>query len=128
MRDWSRRSGCGEDCVLNPNSAVQSNTAIKRQTLRSENNGPVPCSGLQSPVLQRISGENCHPEASTLDGIEIVRFCVFAPPGSPLDRYTNNLYWRIRTEWPIVGSMFPINIPWRKRAASDAPNFAEASE
>ena len=32
-------------------------------------------------------GKIATPEASTLDGIEIVRFCVFAPPGSPLDRY-----------------------------------------
>ena len=28
----------------------------------------------------------------------------------------------------MSGLMFPINIPCRKRAASDAPNFAEASE
>jgi hypothetical protein len=25
-------------------------------------------------------------DQSTIDGIEIVRFCAFAPPGSPLDR------------------------------------------
>ena len=28
----------------------------------------------------------------------------------------------------MIGLMFPINIPCRKRAASDAPNFAEAGE
>jgi hypothetical protein len=41
-----------------PNCAVQSDAAIKRQTLRSEDNGPVPCSGLQSPLLQRTSGKS----------------------------------------------------------------------
>jgi hypothetical protein len=35
-----------------------SDAAIKRQAFRSEDNGPVPCSGLQSPLLQRPSGKS----------------------------------------------------------------------
>ena len=36
---------------MTPDSAVQSATAIERQALRSEDNGPVACIGLQAPVL-----------------------------------------------------------------------------
>jgi hypothetical protein len=72
---------------LNPDSAVQSDAGIKRQALQSECNGPAAYSGLQSPVLQRTPGNIASPGPSTLDRIEIVRFCAFAPPGSPLDRY-----------------------------------------
>jgi hypothetical protein len=46
----------------------------------------VACSGLQSPVLQRTSRKITSPGASTLDSIEIARFCAFAPPGLPLDQ------------------------------------------
>jgi hypothetical protein len=74
--------------LMNPDSAVQSDTSIKRQALQSECNGPVACSGLQSSVLQRTPRKITSPGASTLDGIEIVRFRAFAPPGSPLDQYT----------------------------------------
>src|ERR671914_2683490 len=73
---------------LNPDSAVQSDTVIKRRALQSEGNGPAACSSLQSPVLQRTRGEITSPGPSTLDSIEIVRFCAFAPPGPPLDQYT----------------------------------------
>jgi hypothetical protein len=48
----------------------------------------VACSGLQSPALQRTLRKITNPGASTLDSIEIVRFCAFAPPGSTLDQYT----------------------------------------
>jgi hypothetical protein len=72
---------------FNPDSVVQSDAAITRQALQSECNGSAACSGLQSPVLQRTSGKITSPGPSTLDSIEIVRFCAFAPPGSPLDLY-----------------------------------------
>jgi len=81
-RHFQSSFGTGE---FNPDSAVQSDTSIKRQALQSECNGPVACSGLQSPVLQRTPEKITSPGASTVDSIEIVRFCAFAPPGSPLD-------------------------------------------
>jgi hypothetical protein len=37
-------------------------------------------------VLQRTTGKIAALGPSTIDGIEIVRFCAFAPPGSTLDR------------------------------------------
>jgi hypothetical protein len=37
------------------------------------------CSGLPRKLPAR---------PSTLDGIEMIRFCAFAPPGSPLERHT----------------------------------------
>ena len=70
---------------LNPDSAVQGDTAIKRQALRSECNRSAACSSLQLPLLQRTPAKLASPEPSTLDGIEVVRFCAFVPPGSPLD-------------------------------------------
>ncbi len=73
-----------------PDSAIEMDTctAIERRPLQSECNGPAACRGLQSPVLQRTPGKITSPGPSTLDSIEIVRFCAFAPPGSPLDQYT----------------------------------------
>ena len=71
-----------------PDSAVESDTAIKRQALQSECNKPAACRGLQSPVLQRTPGKFTNPGPRTLANIEMVRFCAFAPPGSPLDQYT----------------------------------------
>jgi hypothetical protein len=83
-----------------PDSAVQSETAIKRQAFRSEDNRPAACSGLQFSVLQRTPGKIISPGASTIDGFEIVRFCAFAPPGSPLDQYTGvHLYCGIRDDF-----------------------------
>jgi hypothetical protein len=46
------------------------------------------CNSLQSPVLQRTPAKIASPGPSTLGGVEVARFCAFAPPGSPLDRYT----------------------------------------
>jgi hypothetical protein len=57
--------------VLIPDSAVQSDSAIKRQALQSECNEPVACSGPQSPVLQRTSANIASAGPSTLDGIEL---------------------------------------------------------
>jgi len=42
--------------------AVQSDTSIKRQALQNECDGPVACSGLQSPVLQRTFRKITSPE------------------------------------------------------------------
>ena len=39
-------------------------------------------------MLQRTPRKSISPEPSTLHSIVIVRFCAFAPPGSPLDQYT----------------------------------------
>jgi hypothetical protein len=60
-------SCCGS---LNPNSSVQSDTAIKGQALQNECDQPVPCSGPQSPVLQRTAAAIGSPVPSTLGGIE----------------------------------------------------------
>jgi hypothetical protein len=80
-------------------SAVQTDTLIKRQALRIEGNWPAACSGLQSPVPQRTPGKIASPETRTMDGTEIVGFHAFAPPGSPLDRYTwIHLYCGIRVD------------------------------
>jgi hypothetical protein len=83
---------------LTPDSAVQSNTPIKRQALWSEDNGPLACSGLQSPVAAADSQKNITPGPSTIKDMEMVCFCAFAPPGSPLDRYTDDLYCGIRVD------------------------------
>jgi hypothetical protein len=54
-------------CLLDANSAVQSDTAIKRQALRSEDNGPAAGSGLRSPVVQRTPGKIINPGPSTIE-------------------------------------------------------------
>jgi hypothetical protein len=61
-------------------------TTIEGQALRSEDNGPLACSGLQTELVERTPEKNASAEPSTRHGIEAVRFSVFAPPGSPLDR------------------------------------------
>jgi hypothetical protein len=91
-------SGCGRilryefpeslKADFNPDSAVQSETAIKRRALRREDNRPVVCSGLQAPVAAADFRKIISFGRSTIDSIEIVRFYAFAPPGSTLDRYT----------------------------------------
>jgi hypothetical protein len=58
---------------INPDSSVESNTAIKRQALRSEDYGSATCSGLQSPVPAVKSWKIASPGPRTLDGVEIVR-------------------------------------------------------
>ena len=42
-------------------------------------------------MLQRTPAEIAGPEPSNSDGVEVVRFRPFAPPGSPLDRYTSSV-------------------------------------
>jgi hypothetical protein len=37
-------------------------------------------------LLQRIPGKNMSPKPCTINKIETLRFCAFAPPGAPLDR------------------------------------------
>lgn len=79
---WIAQSSCRlsdrfrSDFILN--LAVRSETAIKRQPSGRTNNGPVPCSGLQSLLWQAdfrpIIGHG--PSANMR---EIVRFCSFAP-------------------------------------------------
>jgi hypothetical protein len=59
---------------------------IEGKALRSEDNGPVPCSSLQTELVERTPEKDASAEPSTQHGIEAVRFGVFAPPGSPLDR------------------------------------------
>src|SRR5437667_1359719 len=63
-------------------------TAIEGRVLQSEGNEPVPWSGLQTELLQRMPGKNASAEPSTRDGIEAVRLCAFTPPGSSLDRHS----------------------------------------
>jgi hypothetical protein len=79
-----------------PDSAVKGDTEIKRQALQTEGNGPAACSGLQSPVLQRSRGRLAALDQAPSDGIEMVGFYAFAPPGSPLDRTQVILYCGIR--------------------------------
>ena len=69
-------------------------TAIEGRALRSEDNEPVPGSGLQTELLERTSGKNASVEPSTREGIEADRLCVFAPPGSPLDRHSLVIFTR----------------------------------
>ena len=61
-------------------------TTIEGQALRSEDNGPLTCSGLQTELVERTPEKNATAKPSTKHGIEAVRGHVFAPPGSPLDR------------------------------------------
>jgi hypothetical protein len=61
-------------------------TTIEGQAFRSEDNGSLACSGLQTELMERTSEKDASAEPSTKHGIEAVRFSVFAPPGSPLDR------------------------------------------
>ena len=63
-------------------------TAIEGRALQSEGNDPVPWSGLQTELLERMPGKNVSAEPSTKDGIEAVRLCAFTPPGSSLDRHS----------------------------------------
>ena len=62
-------------------------TAIEERALRSEGHGPVPWSGLQTEFVDERLGKSASSDSSTKDGIEAVRLCAFAPPGSPLDRH-----------------------------------------
>jgi hypothetical protein len=85
--------------IFIPDSAVQTDTLIKRQASGFEGNRPAACSALQSPVPQRTPGKMASPETRTIDGTEIVRFHAFAPLGSPIDRYTCiQLYCGIRVD------------------------------
>ena len=36
-------------------------------------------------LLERIPGKNLSPKPCTINKIETLRFCAFAPPGAPLD-------------------------------------------
>jgi len=61
-------------------------TAIEGQARRSEDNGPLACSGLQTELMERTPEGEASAEPSPQHGVVAVHFCVFAPPGSPLDR------------------------------------------
>ena len=61
-------------------------TVIEARALRIEGNVPVPCSSLQAEVLERKVGEKCERHADTINGLETLRLCAFAPPGSPIER------------------------------------------
>ena len=69
-------------------------TTIEGQALRSEDNGPLACSGpstllrpgLQTELVERTAEKDASAEPSTKYGVEAVHFSAFAPPGSPLDR------------------------------------------
>jgi len=67
-------------------------TAIEGRALQSEGNEPVPWSGLQTELLERMPGKNVSAEPSTKDGIEAVRLCAFTPPGSSLDRHNVKVF------------------------------------
>jgi hypothetical protein len=61
-------------------------TTIEEQALRSEGNGSVPWSGLQTELMERTPEKDVSGEPSTKHGIEAVHFYAFAPPSLPLDR------------------------------------------
>jgi hypothetical protein len=61
-------------------------TTIEGQVLRSEDNGPLASSVLQTELVERTPEKNASAEPSTRHGIEAVHFSAFAPPGLPLDR------------------------------------------
>jgi hypothetical protein len=63
-------------------------TTIEGQALQCEDNGSLAWSGLQTEFVERPPEKHASAELSTQHGIEAVRFGVFAPPGSPLDRQT----------------------------------------
>ena len=66
-------------------------TAVEGRALQSEGNDPVPWSGLQTELLERMPGKNASAEPSTKDGIEVVRPLrpgsgqarAFTPPAHP---------------------------------------------
>jgi hypothetical protein len=70
-------------------------TAIDGRALRTEGNGSVPWSGLQTELVERTPEKKASAEPSTKDVIEAVRLCAFAPPGSPIDRHTVIAFPRI---------------------------------
>jgi hypothetical protein len=63
-------------------------TLIKRRTLRREGNALVAESSPQAPVAAAKSLKNMNPGPCTINRIETVRFCAFAPPGTPLNHDT----------------------------------------
>jgi len=69
-------------------------TTIEGQALRSEDNGALACSGLQTELMERTPEKDASAELSTKHGIDAVRFNVFAPPGSPLDRQSVMIFPR----------------------------------
>jgi hypothetical protein len=73
---------------MNPESVLQVTQRSSGKPSRANATGQRLVAACQSPVLQRTPGKTTSPGPSTLDSIVIVRFCAFAPPGSPLDRYT----------------------------------------
>jgi hypothetical protein len=61
--------------------------SINRRALRTEGNGPVVWSGLQTKFPERPHEKNASAQPSTKDIIGAVCLGAFAPPGSPVDRY-----------------------------------------
>ena len=74
-------------------------TAIEGRALRSEGNEPVPWSGLQTELLERMPGKKCERRAKHQDGIEAVRLCAFTPPGPSLDRHSVVVFPLTMVEW-----------------------------
>jgi hypothetical protein len=71
-------------------------------------------------VPQRTPRKIASPETRTIDGIEIVRFHAFAPPGSPLDRYTCiHLYCGIRFHTGNFSKKYFKNNPQMKEEAKN---------
>ena len=56
-------------------------TANEERALRSDGNGPVPWSNLQTEFVERTPGKTASADSSTKDSIEAVRLCAFSPPG-----------------------------------------------
>lgn len=58
-------------------------TAIEGRALQSEGNGPVPWSGLQTELRERIPGRNASAEVSTKDGINYSSLCLLSSRLTP---------------------------------------------
>jgi hypothetical protein len=66
---------------------------IERRAFRSEDNGPVACSGPQAESVKQAPEKGACTEPSTKHVTEAVHLCVFAPADSPLDRESVNPFF-----------------------------------
>jgi hypothetical protein len=61
---------------------------IEGQAFQGEGNGPLPCSGLQTELVEQTAATGANAEPSTQNDIDAIRLYAFASPGLPLDRHT----------------------------------------
>jgi hypothetical protein len=84
---------------------------MEGQAFQSKGNGSVTWSGLQIVVVQRRSEIKRNIEPSTEHGVETVRFCAFAPPGSPVHT-THVLIFVMRMEGQAFQSKGNGSVTW----------------